>query len=279
MFLSCSGPGGSPWQFFFDDKDDWTGETSGSSIPEMRIGEGGETSITPDIARKNIGGVYEEYFDFGKQTFSFGENNQTNFTLHTFGSIKESCLLSIAYLCIPGIFDCIQRWRNIQCLYGNCLIDTVSAYMDPVICAEQKDYLECMFIFGEIFKAMPWVSFIRELYAQIISIIDDPIGILFAGVEVYCGQYFGNTVPHKMCHYYKLGKMVIGLIESLKQIFENFSSMFDTSSSDYCDSFLDKAETFLDGEKKEFLKSTEGSESQSGEQQQQTTQQTTNQTS
>lgn len=146
---------------------------------------------------------------------------------------SDSIVLSLATGCIPGIIDGLQKWRQIQCNYGVCLRDSTKQSIPLKACEDQKSYLECKFIFGEIFQIIPFAGFFKGLLQKFYSIISDPIGLIFGLTSVICSPLVWTEGPaHPICilqkqitKYLNLIGDIIGVIDSVKNMFKPANDM------------------------------------------------------
>lgn len=62
---------------------------------------------------------------------------------------KESLLVSVYSLCIPGIIHNLDKYAEIQCEYARCLVEDVKKDAKPSICSATKDKQTCTIVVGE----------------------------------------------------------------------------------------------------------------------------------
>jgi hypothetical protein len=93
-------------------------------------------------------------------------------------NVKDSLIYSIVVppLCIPGIIYNLDKWRQIECKYGLCLLQDVRERGAPMeVCRDQQSYMQCRYVVGEIFNIVPFASlwtFFANLIQQMLS---DPL--------------------------------------------------------------------------------------------------------
>ena len=149
-------------------------------------------------------------------------------------SPKDSIILSLATGCLPGIIHGLQKARQTECYYVICLKNAASEGISLSVCDEQKAYLECMFIYGEIFQAIPFVGFFKGLAGQFNTIVSDPLGLIFGGLNFYCKMQPAGA-PHAVC--------VLGhLVPTLASIADDIIGLADADSwslsGDVCEEAL-----------------------------------------
>ncbi len=147
---------------------------------------------------------------------------------------KDSLVLSLATGCLPGIVHNLQKRRQIECYYILCLKNAAVEGISLSVCEEQKAYLECMFIYGEIFQIIPFAGFFKGLTEHVETIFADPIGMIFAGINFYCDMQPAGAL-HAGC--------ILGhLVPTLASIAEDIVGFVDADSwslsGDVCEEAL-----------------------------------------
>ena len=102
-------------------------------------------------------------------------------------NVKNSLLLSMLYLCIPGVIYNLQKARAVDCIYINCL-NQVENGMPIATCTSQRGYAYCKFVFGEIFNLIPFASAISAMAKNIQKALSHPaelIGFVFRPICTY----------------------------------------------------------------------------------------------
>ncbi len=168
-------------------------------------------------------------------------------------SPRESIVLSLATGCIPGIIHGLQKRRQVECYYVLCLKKASDEGIPLSVCDEQKAYLECMFIYGEIFQVIPFAGFFKGLAGHFETIVSDPLGLIFGGLNFYC-EMQPTMATHAIC--------VIGhLVPTLASITQDIIGLADTDSwwisGDVCEEAL---KPMPEPEKETTTKAEEGTE-------------------
>jgi len=182
------------------------------------------------------GGWYTDIIEQNKGLEIFKEMRFNNGEGATFWptSPKDSIVLSLATGCIPGIIHGLQKARQVECYYVLCLKKAADEGIPLSVCDEQKSYLECTFIFGEIFQIIPFAGFFKGLAEQFSMIVSDPLGLIFGGLNFYCKMQ-PTMATHAVC--------VIGhLVPTLASVAEDILGLADTKSwwisGDVCEEAL-----------------------------------------
>jgi len=182
------------------------------------------------------GGWYTDIIDQNKGLEIFKEMRFNDGEGATFWptSPKDSIVLSLATGCLPGIIHGLQKARQVECYYVLCLKKAADEGIPLSVCDEQKSYLECVFIFGEIFQIIPFAGFFKGLAEQFTMIVSDPLGLIFGGLNFYC-ELQPTMAGHAVC--------VIGhLVPTLASIAEDIIGFVDADSwslsGDVCEEAL-----------------------------------------
>jgi len=104
-----------------------------------------------------------------------------------FGNIdpQGSLIMSVAFLCLPGIIYNLQKARTIDCVYINCLKQTpygIPSYM----CTSRRSYAYCKYVVGEIFNVIPFAAAIGRLFQYVGEALRHPIQLFGIGVKALC---------------------------------------------------------------------------------------------
>ncbi|TKJ17697.1 hypothetical protein CEE44_04155 [Candidatus Woesearchaeota archaeon B3_Woes] len=97
-------------------------------------------------------------------------------------NMENSLILSIAFICIPGIAHNLQKARVIDCQYIRCLEsskDTSSLQK----CVKERDYGWCKYVYGEIFNLFPFANILGQVGQNIKKALSHPLealGVVFS---------------------------------------------------------------------------------------------------
>ena len=96
-------------------------------------------------------------------------------------SPKDSLILSVLTLCLPGILENINDYQQIRCQEVICQYEAIKIGIDSTFCAEQKAYQTCTQITGEMFN-LPFLNTI-DMFKDLISNLltnPNPTGFLWS---------------------------------------------------------------------------------------------------
>jgi hypothetical protein len=105
---------------------------------------------------------------------------------------KDSLLLSIFTLCLPGVLYNLQKARAIDCQYIMCLKST-AAGMPLQMCVKQRDYSWCSYVYGQVFQTLPF-NFLYNIAKQIKEMLANPaqaISVIVKGACTKCSDTSG----------------------------------------------------------------------------------------
>lgn len=153
------------------------------------------------------------------------------------GDVKSSLVLSIVTMCLPGILEKTNQWKQIKCQEIECTYEAVKNGLDPSFCEKQKAYGTCKYIVSEVF-ALPGFSMLEYWRNTLNQLLANPVGILWsvgaklARKTVGTCQLPGSTFA---CNSQIIGGSalflavtdVLGVVQTLKQMFENGLFNFD----------------------------------------------------
>ncbi len=165
--------------------------------------------------------------------------------------VKNSIVLSAFTLCVPGIIYNLEKYRQIECMYGTCLLaiegapgaGTPAAGVPLSVCEDQKDYMTCKYVVGEVFRAIPFVAVFDHYVGLVKSTLSDPLAIVGAALAYSCmpectgGEYHW---PYKWC---VVPKMLAMVGEAVRDVYEIMDKGW-TIQNDYCEVFDDMKSEF-----------------------------------
>jgi hypothetical protein len=164
-------------------------------------------------------------------------------------NIKDSLVMSIIVppLCIPGIIYNLDKWRQIQCRYGLCLLEDVRQNGMPVsVCKDQKSYMQCRFVVGEIFNLVPFAPLLNYWINTLQNIISDPLVLLatIANFVFNCQQACdtGEGINYAICAGMSIASELghtVNTIKSFKSVAD-----FGSVSQQWCEEFKDAKDDY-----------------------------------
>jgi len=148
-------------------------------------------------------------------------------------NVKDSLVLSVMNFCIPGIIYNLNKYRQVLCLYADCL-ESNAEYSIPIsTCEDMKAYQECKYVMGEIFNLISFVAVFNYYINLFKNAMSDPFSIIGAvlglGCAYLCGPGAGGL--NTACSVVKTFSMIT---ETIADIIGVFDTETWSIKNDYC---------------------------------------------
>jgi len=152
---------------------------------------------------------------------------------------RDSLVMSTLFGCIPGIIDNLDKYRQINCLYADCIQTAVMEDNVPLkVCEDLKAEATCKYVMGELFSIVPYASIFDQMMNQIKGMLSNPLSAVGGVMAAICmntcpkqGEV-GASALYEACEYTqiasKLGVMVGEIMGIIQQGF------FPPQTGDYC---------------------------------------------
>jgi hypothetical protein len=159
-------------------------------------------------------------------------------------NVKDSLVFSIAIppLCIPGIIYNLDKWRQIECRYGLCLLEDVREQGLPIsICKDQRHYMQCVFVTGEIFNLIPFAPLIDYYLTMWKKIFSDPLVLAAMAIgyildcQTACKLPRGAHWAYTACAVMSIASQLGDTIQDIKNF--KTTSDFGSISNTWCEEF------------------------------------------
>ena len=72
-------------------------------------------------------------------------------------------MLSTIFLCVPGVIYNLEKYRQIKCAYGLCLIQMASGGGPMEGCEKTYKVQLCLAVYGEVFNFIPYGRSMQSL--------------------------------------------------------------------------------------------------------------------
>jgi len=143
---------------------------------------------------------------------------------------KDSIVLSLLTACIPGIIYNLNKYRQILCMYSDCLESYAKAGLPIKACEEQKSYATCKYVYGEIFALIPWTALFDYFMNLIKQAFSDPLALMGVVLGVLCYYLCAKSgTMHTVCQITKLASLIGELYGDLSNLGATFAL-----KKDYC---------------------------------------------
>ncbi|HLC49814.1 MAG TPA: hypothetical protein VJI97_00115 [Candidatus Nanoarchaeia archaeon] len=148
---------------------------------------------------------------------------------------QNNLLVATAFACIPGIVTGMDKYRQIQCLYADCLENSVGKEGLPLTaCQDQKAYATCKYVTGEIFAIIPWTAFFDHWANLLKQALSNPFTALGMAASVLCGTACNTPADAGASYYACRGVRIFNLVGDTLQNVQSFQDGGLKNTQDYC---------------------------------------------
>ena len=205
---------------------------------------GQPTKLTVDSTSKinkwkvePIGASSNIRFDFVRKRYLDGIRPLSNYM-----NPRENLIVATAFVCLPGIIFGLDKYRQIKCLYADCLQNAVGREGLPITaCEDQKSYATCKYVTGEIFALIPFTAWLDHFLGLVKGALSNPFEALGAVASYFCGGVCPTTnAKLRLADY--IGCEGFRLFNQLGIVAENFKNIIDEGfkiRTDYCSRLKD----------------------------------------
>ncbi|MBI4452046.1 hypothetical protein HY637_01330 [Candidatus Woesearchaeota archaeon] len=147
---------------------------------------------------------------------------------------------AFVFACVPGVISGLEKYRQIKCLYADCMENAVAQDgMSPQACEDLKNYAECKYLWGEVFALIPYTAVVDFFTGIIKDALSNPFSALGAGLALSVGaackqECFTGPPASKVafvtCEVIKLSSKVGEVLENVQGIYKEGFKI----RQDYC---------------------------------------------
>lgn len=155
--------------------------------------------------------------------------------------IKQNLFLSTAGLCLPGIIQNVDQYRQVLCRKIVCLENEVAAGLATIeSCDALESLLTCKYVLGELWYLLPFSQFYDQVIQALYSAVRDPIAITHSLTILGCAFEGCPVAATKatFCDYAFYFWDVIGYLEQIGSFVTTIIADIDSGGLQYCDSVL-----------------------------------------
>jgi len=226
-FISC--------RLFFDEGT-WAGEI-GDSIGSWQRGvmEYANLAATGGALGEKIGLGGKGVNAYTYETGAVDERGGTSSSVLLQGgklNPKDSIVMSFATLCLPGIIFHLNKYRQIKCMYADCLQTSVDTGIPVWVCEDQKEYETCKYIYGEIFQLLPFTGLLNYFIDLVKGVLSSPFGVIDLVMGRICMAPISTPFGGKVANLCLLNEMA-GMIADVWSDISNIKDDWDIKN-DYC---------------------------------------------
>lgn len=140
--------------------------------------------------------------------------------------VKESLVLSVGCWCLPGIIRNMNKIAEVNCKYALCMKEKVKELGFPAsVCEKELAYDECMFVYGEIFNAIPITQALSKMFTKFEEMLSNWPGLIFSLVG-------GAVCTEALCHT-PLAYYSCIVVKTLNKVLDAVTSITAIASKDY----------------------------------------------
>ncbi|MBI4149912.1 hypothetical protein HY488_00750 [Candidatus Woesearchaeota archaeon] len=159
---------------------------------------------------------------------------------------KNSIIMSLLMLCLPGIVFNLMKARQVECQYLQCLASEVPTGAPVETCVAMRAFGWCMFVYGEIFQLIPFSAFIKGMLGAIVGAFQSVMGIVGLALGLSCWLFStGNPEDwvDEACTVIKLPKILQEFWDTIKGFRDAQAWGFGENS---CDAAIEKADEVIE---------------------------------
>ncbi len=175
---------------------------------------------------KGATGTIEEVF--GKQYYQYA-------------NARDNLLVAVVTGCLPGVINGLDKYRQILCMYADCLEQNSYNNVPVKVCEDQKSYATCKYIFGEIFAVLPWTALFDYYMGMVRGALSDPITAIVSVYNVWGEICTPICSPSQdaSAHWLKnerlcRGLQLLSLLGEIINDVEGVIDSYDQIKNDYC---------------------------------------------
>ena len=164
----------------------------------------------------------------------FGAQKYLNKPLSSYMKPQDNLIVATLFFCLPGIVYGLDKYRQIKCLYADCLQNAVGREGLPVTaCEDQKAYATCKYVTGEIFALIPYTAVFDHFMGLIKNSLSNPFAALGIAASVLCSGFI--FIPRDFLGYATCrGLRLLNLVGDAAQNVKNIIDEGFTIRTDYC---------------------------------------------
>jgi len=221
-FMSC--------RLFYDDvwgKAGPGGDSLGDQIGDWQRGVLDNANWFSTAGMGDVGGKTAYTTDYKNTNTGFETTGKTSVL-----DPKDSIVLSTLTLCLPGIIYNLNKLRQIQCMYADCVQNYATEGLPLKACEDAKHYAECKYWWGEIFQLLPFTGMINYFVNLVKQALSSPWGFVDIVLGYVCNSIILTPEAGEWA-YACLVNDVFGLIAEVWQDLEGIGEGWKVEN-DYC---------------------------------------------
>jgi len=103
-----------------------------------------------------------------------------------YANARDNLMVAVVTGCIPGIINGLDKYRQILCMYADCLEQNAYNNVPVKVCDDQKSYATCKYITGEIFALLPYTALFDYYVNMVRGALSDPLSAVGIVLSFAC---------------------------------------------------------------------------------------------
>lgn len=146
--------------------------------------------------------------------------------------------VALLFACLPGIVYGLDKYRQILCLYADCLQNAVGKEGLPVTaCKDQYHYARCKYLTTELFAVFPWTAVFDHFIGIIKNSMSNPFTAFGPLISFACSYTCDTFDAHSRLTLYGACE-TLKLFNQIGSVAQDFKSLIDDGfkiRQDYCE--------------------------------------------
>jgi hypothetical protein len=146
---------------------------------------------------------------------------------------QNNLITATLFACVPGIITGLEKYRQIKCLYADCLENSVAKDgLPPTACENLKKHATCKYIYGEIFAVIPYTAVFDHFTGIIKEALSNPFTAIGIGISAFCSGFCGEKTGagYQTCR----GIRAFALLSDTAESVKNLVDIGFKPRQDYC---------------------------------------------
>ncbi len=183
-----------------------------------------------------------KYFPGTTPSYKYGQEGKITIPdsiqggLAAYMNPQSNLIVATAFACLPGIIFGLDKYRQIKCLFADCLQNAVGKEGLPVTaCEDQKAYATCKYVTGELFALIPYTAMLDHYLRIIKNALSNPFSALGVGIAAFCYFTCPATPPTSTAAYTTCEG--VKLLSTMGEVIGNVKNIIDEGfkiRTDYC---------------------------------------------
>ncbi|MCK4589666.1 MAG: hypothetical protein KAT77_04425 [Nanoarchaeota archaeon] len=144
----------------------------------------------------------------------------------------SNIIMAVVHLCVPAIIFNLDKLRQIECRYIDCLENDVKNGVTTIdACKDLKRYQTCKYWIGGVFSLIPYVGLVDGIVAKLKGMLKDPVGLLEFVLVYGCNKLCdASSVSAVICSFVYALSTVLDIANDIAAM----ASQYKTLNADYC---------------------------------------------